>query len=532
MRRILLWLALSVGACGAEAAEEAESDVQAACGCSADRQEIRCGRRSSRCDASEVCSRGACTKAERPYGTLAFVRSGEAATLDPGDYALAIVQTEPADGDIPFPVTIDGATNTRGDGIQARSAPMPLTSVRLEAAAYAKPPRLLGPTLAPAPGETRTFHVGASSNPNPRPGVLRRSGRHANIWVDTTNPSHAPTEAILDELLARYDEGVMPRFLALFGPPTDVDENGKIDIFLTDALGPLEGGYVWPAITLRPPGYYRETFDHGEIVYAQIPSNPRDVARVAGTLAHETHHLFFLGARFLPFITSGQEIPAVEHAGRYLREGLAELSLALSGQRPLSRGRDTFREVATISLSGLFVRDYADDPASSQANYGFATYVAGYLFSRAGGVRIEGKANVKNGGGADWHAKLVRTPPLPEHLTTLQGEPIATWYPDFAAALLLSSVPSSGADPAKKDTRFQFMSGKPDPVYGGFLGFPLNTKESGESYSAPFVVRTRWSDRPRTMRRGGLRFFEFSMGEATGKLKVSGNAAVAAFLRL
>ncbi len=483
------------------------------------------------CNLADVCVAGQCVPATSVLREVLTLTGAQGSVpLSPGLYAVAVVDVDEREATFEFPLTIMGDV---GDALPAMQ---PAASKQVQPTSPAVPPWRCGTPMAsrflpqvrplarlaavPLPsnevvGDTRLFQVMSENEyyPLERTGLLRIQGKYANFWEDTTDgsPGGDLSQATLEDIGDRLDKGVFARDVALFGEPTDVDGNGRIDVLFTSLLPTQSAAaFVWP-VTLFPPGSAPFQTDHGEVIYSMPPGGLYSTAIMAGIIAHETAHLLVIGQRIKPWLDNLDQMPAwVTGGGVYLGEGLAELGHAWSGQ---SQAQSTYEALASPwlwSLGALFQDDYYAGDQLSRVHYGLGTLAVGYLFLQAGGVDVTGPSTIEDRGGIPYLSEVVSREHGFPRIAPLDGRLPEEWYTDLAASLLLTSLPNGPGPLAGANPLFKFPSAQRDPWFGGSDGLMLSIDGSAS------VVRQPWSGRPAAMNAGGASFLTvFVAGEAT-----------------
>jgi hypothetical protein len=202
-----------------------------------------------------------------------------------------------------------------------------------------------GVTAFAAPPARTSFCVLATSSyaeSARRHGTLLAQGAQVLVYVDET----ALGEVTIDEaarLADAFDRRIHPALSALLGPPSDVDANGKVILFLT-AL-PQIWGYYWASDVVFP----RDLTDActgsrsngADALYLTLPSAVTRLGwtraqaleeLIPGVLAHEYAHLLSFQRRCLARRCSGADETWIE-------EGLAKVAEDEAGYGwNLSRG--------------------------------------------------------------------------------------------------------------------------------------------------------------------------------------------------
>ncbi len=494
----------------------------------------------SDCNPDQACVNGACVPALSPLGEVVKIRRDQGAVaLSPGVYAVAVSDAALNDDTIPFPLTLSG--NVMDPPTVFQAIAMTPTPRRSQPWTCGTPamirnmprPRAV-PHLAAAPmprvavaGDTRTFRVIADDGYTlvPRTAVLRLVGNLANIWEDvTTGPSGGTlTQATLQRIGDRLDGGVFARDVALYGQPTDVDGNGKIDVLFTNMLpSGNAAAYVWP-VTLYPQGSLPYTVDHGEVVYSMRPDGFYSEADIAGIIAHETAHLLVAGRRLQPWLSHLQDMPEwVATGDAYLGEGLAEVAEAWSGQVLLDTAYTALQNTDAWRLGALFLDDYYLDGTLGYVHYGVAAVTLGYLFLQAGGVDVTGAATLADRGGVAYLAAASDRQSGFARIAAMDGRNEVEWYSDMAAALLLTTVP--GIPGTAADPRYRFPGATRDPWFNGYNGLPIRLQDAAVLKRVPFTHVGG------QMPAGGVRFFTVLVSGSTTATVIRDTSA-AVFVR-
>lgn len=207
-------------------------------------------------------------------------------------------------------------------------------------------------------GDLVTVNVNANDpcgNPVYHAARVTAIGTRAIVLADTLNPLGGFTTADFQRFAARFDTLVYPLDSAAFGPPTDVDANGRVGLVFTRAVNELTpansasyvGGFTFARDLFPATG--TTTFqgcpgsNEGEYFYLLTPDPKGTIngnARTAGfvdtsttaVIAHEFEHLINAGRRM--YVTD-----ALDFEETWLDEGLAHVAEELlfyreAGLRP------------------------------------------------------------------------------------------------------------------------------------------------------------------------------------------------------
>ena len=186
-------------------------------------------------------------------------------------------------------------------------------------------------------------------------GVRKASNDDANVYVDSRYADQM-TASSAREILRRFSMISLPRLRSLFGDPTDIDGNRRVDLFFSseDKIGSGVVGFFRPADLL--PG--QSDGNEREIVYVQLPDPALPTEFYDATVAHETFHLIHFGEKTLRLLWASRGRAYIEEEV-FLSEGLAHLAEELTGFGLCSViiAQDYLRCVDRTSLAGSGVRD-------------------------------------------------------------------------------------------------------------------------------------------------------------------------------
>ncbi len=489
------------------------------------------------CSDTQACANNACVASSNKMGDLAIVTTGST-SLGPGLYSLAVVDTDFSGNDsLAFPLTVTGEVldpKPVPRPIPFPGAPVPShrpwvcgtpqVLAQLERPDPNAPPSFPPVIRAQAVGDTRTFRVAANSSPVSRTGRLRAIGTYANFWEDQTSGGQGSviSDSVLSDLVKRVDQQVVPRDQAIFGNFTDVDGNGKVDVFFTNLLaGTGMAAYVVPQATLFRE--YYPNYDYGEVVYAMGPDSQTTSADLAGTIAHEMSHLITLGARLQPYFASGwSSVPSYIDADSYIGEGLAEVAADWSGQVFNSFMVQSAMDPSWLSLSMLTLSQYLTVTEQNYAGYGLGSLALEYLFDQAGAVSVTGIGSLTNSGGPSYIAQVTSRRSGLARIAPTDGRTPDRWYPDLAAAMLASSLTGKLSTAAAANRKWQFAPTSKDTWGGGWNGPTLRWEWTDLPVPAgPVIDPKKWSQRPSTMTRGGMQFLDVVVGPGGAQLRTT-----------
>jgi len=183
-----------------------------------------------------------------------------------------------------------------------------------------------------------------------KPATLAASTAHAEIYLDDDDLGEYEGPDV-QTLVSAFEDRVWPAMVSAFGPPGDVDGNGKLVVLLTHELGArLNGGwligYFGNADLLQARDDSADCSDggsnHGEIVYLNDLRGGQANGYAAqdllasvypATLAHELQHLLNFERRCVERPCDGPEEVWINEALSKVAEDLAGFGWNSSGGR-------------------------------------------------------------------------------------------------------------------------------------------------------------------------------------------------------
>lgn len=197
---------------------------------------------------------------------------------------------------------------------------------------------------SPEEGELVELNVAASCDVRDR--VLRTARvvavtQRAVVLEDVTNPGPGFTDADLRAFGESFDRIVYPLLTNTFGETTDLDGNGRVQIFFTRGVNQLTpnggsgivAGFFWagdlfPRVVPNDPDAGCEGSNEAEIVYLAVPDPdgidgpevPLDLLRevTVSTIGHEMQHLINASRRI--YVNGANEFEET-----WLDEGLSHV---------------------------------------------------------------------------------------------------------------------------------------------------------------------------------------------------------------
>ncbi|MDA1081456.1 MAG: Ig-like domain-containing protein [Gemmatimonadetes bacterium] len=397
---------------------------------------------------------------------------------------------------------------------------------------------LKGVTGVPPVGTLVTLNTRSSSscsNPTLNTGRVVAVGTSSIIIADTLAPAGGFTTAEYQGFATTFDTLVFPLDTAAFGAPSDLDANGRVVIFFTQAVNQLTapgassviGGFFFardlfpvagaPGLQACPASNEAEMFyvpvvDPASVYNTQFKNKGTMLVDLLGTLAHEFEHLISAGRR--AYVNNADDFESV-----WLSEGLAHLAEELLFFRisGLSTRADIalsqINNAAVVATTNAYLADNflrlgeylkAPDAFSPYANNDeLATRGAAWQFLR---YAIDlGPGNQNNYLRALVNAKTNGMANLAAVIGPLFPGGITTAFRSWALAQFVDNTGLT-ADPTLQFASWNFRSVLTNQI--GFTGFPL---------------------KPRALVNGGTQSFTLQAGGAA-YMRFRVNPGVAAFV--
>jgi len=335
-----------------------------------------------------------------------------------------------------------------------------------------------------------------------------------SIWVeDIRNPPGGFTDENYQALAARFDDRILSVNTAYFGTPTDLDQNGRIVVVISQEVNRITSALGFVVTTdffpkAGTPNGSCPASNEGEYYYAKAPDPNASIPAPAGEtaraytvadalsdapilLAHETTHIIQLGRRLTsPTALELQTIWELEGQATFAEEvvGLADRNLALGGNYGFNVAWNS-SGAADVNWFRFWVTDLAfyfgfrdqnqrnalapgacgwlgrDDPPGSLAadcapagetSYRRLIYGVPYSFMRWLSDHFGDRFP---GGEAEFHRRLVDAPVagFPAFAQVL-GEPVEPLLARWAAALYTDDRLPAGADPTLSFKTWNFRN--------------------------------------------------------------------------
>jgi len=216
-------------------------------------------------------------------------------------------------------LAFDGALRARARAAVARGTW--LSGARMSTRKLAGAVGAMAVIPAPSVGSIRSFRVLADSTGRRFKSVNARlafAGDNVLIYVDTLSPANGFTAAQIQSFGTLFDHTLYPIDTGAFGPPSDVDQNGRVIMLMSPAVNALT-----PSSECDTQGFVAGFFEeedlggaandpnsnNGEIFYSIVP-DPNGTAScshtaddvgfaVPATFLHELQHLISFSQHFV-----------------------------------------------------------------------------------------------------------------------------------------------------------------------------------------------------------------------------------------
>ncbi|HEX9108401.1 MAG TPA: hypothetical protein VF832_14255, partial [Longimicrobiales bacterium] len=328
---------------------------------------------------------------------------------------------------------------------------------------------------APPPpvGSFRSFHVIANLDTvntrfQPVTARLEYVGTNILVYVDTAAPASF-TAADYANFAATFDQVLYPLDVNTFGPPSDIDQNGRLIMLLTPVVNGLT-----PSAECDTQGYVAGFFSGGDLVSADSSSNQGEIFyalapdptgkfscahplnvledELGATFLHELQHLINFSQHVLVRNSDEEE--------GWLDEGLSLIaeelgSLYYENKFPPPSGRTNpiqiFPDSAEGYVAGLLGTSYDYLLGPDTTTLTLHSDADGGLNWRAGDwllLRYLGDQK----GGATFYKALVQSPLIGiANIEAAAGEPFPGLFGSFSTAVFTDSLPglARGQVPAR-----------------------------------------------------------------------------------
>jgi hypothetical protein len=424
-------------------------------------------------------------------------------------YGLVLHSQRWASGSVDYVLSVTGTAATREGVAKAELPRRPVGRSyvpRLDPAAAARALRegtiraARDPLPRPTVGERRSFQISdAAGRPQTVEAECIALGGAIAAWMDrTTAGGEDPPADTLADVMAGFDETLLPRHRTCFGEEPDISEDGVVNLLwspMVDDIGAM--AYFSPCDMFDgaalPMGC--DASNEQEILYAVPPSLlPRYMATASAILdllAHEFQHLIYFHRKVILGGAAGGE-------NAYILEGWAEMGEDLSGYGTAlffiaQAGLEESDQVGAYE----FLRPGGSYVSSRDGLLRGAAYLwTRYLFDRMGGERAEADGTITDLGGVSWAREIIdlgREGGPAIELTC--DEEIEELIFDWWTALFLTGRTGADGEPLPVEARFRYLPQYADPVTGAPRGFdPFADFRGMFALEGPVVVTPATAD--------------------------------------
>ncbi|MDL5039756.1 Ig-like domain-containing protein [Heyndrickxia coagulans] len=206
--------------------------------------------------------------------------------------------------------------------------------------------------------------------------TLLYSGAHANVWVNNNDITEDEATLLGNE----FDNKIYRLDVDNFGLPSDVDQNGKVNILCYDIQDGFSGSGGYVAGYFSPRDLYNDSYSNeSEIFYIDTyplmgMSATKDVSQAYSTLAHEFQHMINFNQKVF--------VQGLTDMDTWMDEGLSMAAEQIYTGAPLNDRIDYYNEDADITKGhSLLYWDYEGD---TLANYSLSYLFMEYLKAQCG----------------------------------------------------------------------------------------------------------------------------------------------------
>jgi hypothetical protein len=316
---------------------------------------------------------------------------------------------------------------------------------------------------APSAGSIRAFRVVNTFNTQNVTyatvnAKLQFIGANTLVYLDTLSPPNGFTPAQLISFGQTIDQTFFTLDVDAFGPPSDIDGNGKVIVLLTPVVNALS-----PASECQTQGYIAGFFDgfdlsgsdsnsnRGEIYYGLVPdangtrSCAHSVASVSsiapGTFLHELQHMISYSQHVIVHNGSPEE--------GWLDEGLSIFAQELGSQYyerkfPPPTGRTNPNQLLPDSAEGFIADEFSESfsylEKPDTTTLTLHSDADGGLTWRAGDWLLAHWLGDQEG--SSFYRRLdENTLTGTANIAAVAGEPFQSLFGDFGLAMWTDSIP-------------------------------------------------------------------------------------------
>jgi hypothetical protein len=194
----------------------------------------------------------------------------------------------------------------------------------------------------------------------------------------------------LETFATEFNDVTYPKLVSAFGPPSDVDNDGKVKILVLDILDGATANSAYVAGFFDPVNYFRDgtspplKSNFAEILYMDgrelVSSLSRDPQAFSATAAHEFQHLI----RY-PYMNATRALDDI-----WINEGTSEVASDIAGFGPQKSRLECFRGTETNrcpnGANGISLLEWKSQSTSATIlkQYSMAYAYMRYLYDISG----------------------------------------------------------------------------------------------------------------------------------------------------
>ncbi len=352
------------------------------------------------------------------------------------------------------------------------------------------------------------------------------------IWRDVTtaNPLGDIEEETFEGIVEKFEDIVIPRTEQVFGPISDVDDSGRIDVLLSYTVNQY-GAVAYVSQCDIGEVYGCGTWGNGgEIIYMGYPdpeSSYSSANAITEIWAHELNHLVYAWNKYL----QNELYNAEENI--YLTEGFSELAQDLTGfnngnqyiwaaaidMRDFYGDEDFSTHGISINdvVRGSGYYDYDRDGPLRGAAYLFLRY----LFEQQGGMIVHEDGSLEDAGGITWLHDWFTSPELGEDcVPATTGQDLLDLAMDWYTAIVVTGREDDAGQPLNDDPAYNYQDRVKDPLTSFEFGFdPYATVHGWLTLNGPPVQPLAEADG--ALRAGGVEYLEVEITEPGQLLEIA-----------
>ncbi|MFN8510992.1 MAG: hypothetical protein U0Z75_10635 [Deinococcaceae bacterium] len=317
---------------------------------------------------------------------------------------------------------------------------------------------------------------------------LRLISKNAYWFVDKQDLGDLSDDE-LSQFAKVFEDKLFSSDVNYFGPPADLDNNGKIKIVFSHLIG-KEGnfGYVWGVDWFSDKAVMKSQNHHsneGDIFYAATPASRPDITRermldyeLPATLVHELKHLISGANRLMN--GGGWEESWVEEASAVSAEQLAGFGTQMGNFAK----RKSIKGLSAPQNTRIFLPDDLSEEELDQQRPSFYGY--NFLFLWRVAERF--------GHDAFWKKWAVNSPTGIQNLEAVTHTPFSELVLDWAQSLMFSNTGIAPQFDYKDLNLRDHLNGESDQTWTRLAYRPLTSLSDNARSMAYYVGQGQGKD--------------------------------------